>query len=58
MNLANWFAKELEELDEDYVDDAAAIEKLQGMIARTFAAWRLETGYGLEGPGTDPGDDA
>jgi hypothetical protein len=51
MELGKWFMTMLDELDEDSVDDADAINKLRGMVAEAFATWRLETGYGLTGPG-------
>jgi putative transposase len=54
MALANWFVKILEELDEDFVDDPAAIENLKDRVAEVFAEWRIATGYGMGGPGTDP----
>ncbi len=54
MELASWFVKMLEELDEDFVDDPAAIEDLQGRVAKAFAEWRVKWGYGMGGPGTGP----
>jgi hypothetical protein len=54
MALANWFATILEELDEDAVEDPAAVDDLQGRLANAFAEWRMETGYGMAGPGTGP----
>jgi hypothetical protein len=54
MRLATWFAEMLEELDEDSVDDAEAINKLRGKVAEAFAIWRVETGYGMRGPDTGP----
>jgi hypothetical protein len=54
MALANWFAKMLEELDEDYVEDAAAIDDLQTRVAQAFADWRIASCYGMGGPGTGP----
>jgi hypothetical protein len=56
MRLASWFAKMLEELDEDFVDDAEAINKLRGKVAEAFADWRTETGYGMRRRGTGPHD--
>lgn len=56
MSLASWFAKMLAELDEDHVEDAAAIENLQHRIAKAFAEWRIATGYGMRGRGSGPHD--
>lgn len=54
MELASWFAKMLEELDEDHVTNPEAILNLKGRVARAFAEWRMATGYGMSGPGTGP----
>jgi hypothetical protein len=54
MELGTWFMKMLNEIDQDHVEDAAAIEKLKGMIAEAFAQWRIDTGYGMLGLPVDP----
>jgi hypothetical protein len=54
MELGNWFATILKELDEDFVDDPKAIDDLKGKVAMAFAEWRMETGYGKAGPGAGP----
>jgi hypothetical protein len=41
MELASWFAKMLEEPDEDYVDDPAAVDDLRDRVAKAFAEWRV-----------------
>ena len=53
VELGIWFQKMLEELEEDHVDPTA-VELLKGRIAKAFADWRIETGYGMAGPGTGP----
>jgi hypothetical protein len=52
MELASWFSKMLEELDEDHVNDPAAILNLRDRVAEAFAEWRVATGYGMGGRGT------
>ena len=54
MELGQWFAKMLDELDEDIVDDAEAIDLLRAKFAVAFADWRIESGYGLRPPGAGP----
>jgi hypothetical protein len=54
MELASWFAKMLEELDEDHVTDPEAILNLKAWIAKAFADWRIATGSGIGGRGTGP----
>jgi hypothetical protein len=49
MDLANWFAKMLEEIDEDGCDDPEAIENLKGRVAEAFGQWKIATGYGIGG---------
>ncbi|PWU18883.1 MAG: hypothetical protein C5B48_14300 [Candidatus Rokuibacteriota bacterium] len=57
MDLGNWFAKMLDELDEDAVDDPDAIMELKGRIANAFAEWRMASGWGIaKGSGTGPND--
>jgi len=51
MELASWFAKMLAELDEDHVDDPAAIDDLRYRAGKTFAEWRLKWGYITPGSG-------
>jgi hypothetical protein len=51
MDLGNWFLKMLEELEQDNVLDAAAIDDLRGRVAEAFADWRVKWGYyGPTGP--------
>ncbi len=52
--LGTWFMQMLNELDQDRVEDASAMEKLKGMISEAFAQWRLDTGYGLYGLPVEP----
>jgi hypothetical protein len=54
MDLGGWFAQMLQELEEDDVEDVEAIENLKGRVATAFAQWRIDTGYGMGGPGTGP----
>lgn len=54
LELARWFAKILDELDEDHATDPDALSDLQHRIALAFAQWRAATGYGMRGPGTGP----
>lgn len=53
--LGQWFAQMLQELEEDRVDDAKAINDLRGKVASVFADWKTETGYGAGGSGTGTG---
>jgi hypothetical protein len=46
-DLGQWFAKMLEELDEDDVDPDAIVD-LKGRVAEAFTNWRIDTGYGLK----------
>jgi len=45
MELGTWFMHMLNEIDQDYVEDHATIDKLKSMIAQAFAQWRLDTGH-------------
>jgi len=56
--LGSWFVQMLEALDDDRVEESAAVEKLKGMVAEAFARWRLDTGDGLYGlPSELPAED-
>jgi hypothetical protein len=54
MELGNWFATILKELDEDFVNNPKAISDLKDKVALAFAEWRIKWGYGIQGPGTGP----
>ena len=45
MEVGTWFMHMLNEIDQDYLEDEATIDKLKSMIAQAFAQWRLDTGY-------------
>jgi hypothetical protein len=49
LELEDWLAKILAELDEDKVDDEGALHRLEGMIATAAAEWRVQTGYSIGG---------
>jgi hypothetical protein len=52
--LGTWFMTMLNEIDQDHVEDAAAIDKLKGMVAEAFAQWRIDTGVGMLGLPAEP----
>ena len=54
LELVNWFAQLLNEIDQDHVEDEAALQKLKGMIAEAFGQWRLDTGFGMLGLPVEP----
>ena len=59
MELGNWFMQMLNDIDQDHIEDEAALHRLKGMIAEAFAQWRLDTGYGMLGLPVElpPGED-
>ncbi len=49
--LATWFEKVLQEIEEDRLYDPDAIEDLKSRFAAALADWRVAMGYGARDSG-------
>ena len=52
--LATWFEKVLQEIEEDRLYDPDAIEDLKSRFASALADWRVAMGYGAATRGSGP----